>query len=326
MLKIGETSPGVTKGKQVANGHASQSPERSSFSGLFDAIELIHTMRGLRFKFGLGTYIPPEPRDTSNRVTFLRATVLTFLINFLLLDFIETITKLFPGVGTVQGGSIFYPSLPLPQRYVVSTIIHLMTGCALLAGFNFVYDLITIIAVGLCGSSPTSWPPAVDNPWIADSMHNVWAKRWHQFLRHTFLLLGGYPGKWLAGDLGLVLGTFIASGLFHELAIYSMGRGFDHTVTFFFALQGPILICERLWRRLTGRRVGGMPGRLWVYFVMFVGAQPMSMFFNDIRTLVNSLAADSWHKRGLGGSMIIPPFVSPAKLMIPIIVQALKRT
>jgi hypothetical protein len=59
-----------------------------------------------------------------------------------------------------------------------------------------------------------------------------------------------------------------------------LGRGLDHTVTLFFASQGPILIGERLWRQVTGRRVGGPIGRLWVYFVMFIAAQPMGLSFS----------------------------------------------
>jgi hypothetical protein len=120
----------------------------------------------------------------------------------------------------------------------------------------------------------------MDDPWHADSMHMLWARSWHQLLRNTFLVFGGYPGRWIGGDLGMLLGAFVASGLFHECSIYTLGRGLDHTVTLFFASQGPILIGERLWRQVTGRRVGGPIGRLWVYFVMFVGAQPMGLSFS----------------------------------------------
>lgn len=153
----------------------------------------------------------------------------------------------------------------------------MLTGSALLAGFGMVYDLVTLVAVGLVHSPPTAWPPIMDDPWSADSMHAFWARHWHQLLRQTFLVLGGYPGKILTGgsDIGMVFGAFVASGLFHECAMYSMARGFDAAVPMFFALQGPVLVGERVWRRVTGRRVSGWGGRLWVYFMMFVGAQPM---------------------------------------------------
>ena len=261
MLKIGETQ---LKGEPSALNNP-----------LYDAFEVAHTLRGLQWQFGQGVYIPKETRPLQ-RGPFLRAALLSFIQHFLLLDLLESAIKLFPGVGSPTGGTIFYPTLTPIQRYTVSTLIHAMTGTAIMVGFHMVYDLITSIAVGCFDSPPSSWPPVMDDPWRADSMHIFWAKRWHQMLRQTFLVLGGYPGKRIAGNLGTLFGTFIASGLFHECAMYSMGRGFDHTVLWFFALQGPILILERWQSRITGRRVGGWPGRLWVYSIMFVGGQPLS--------------------------------------------------
>ncbi|KAJ6455742.1 hypothetical protein C8R45DRAFT_1035543 [Mycena sanguinolenta] len=313
MLKVGEREPGQLKGKEAvkgpdaaSNGHA-EPPEtqepRFIPRWLYDSFELIHTMRGLRWKFAQGTYIPSPNRPLERRA-FLRATLISFVQNFLLLDFFESCLKMFPGVGVPSGGTIFYPNLSPIPRYIVSTTIHMLTGSALLAGFGMVYDLITLVAVGLLSSQPTSWPPVMDRPWHATSMHMLWAQSWHQLLRNTFLVFGGYPGRWLAGDVGMLLGTFLASGLFHECSMYTMGRGLDHTVTLFFAAQGPLLIGERLWRQVTGKRVGGTFGRLWVYLVMFVGAQPM---------------ISAWHFRGLGGGMVIPPVLSPVRIIIGIL-------
>ncbi|KAF8073735.1 hypothetical protein FPV67DRAFT_763048 [Lyophyllum atratum] len=309
MLKVGEMRLGETKGKETANGQAGAAPQRGlAFipTGLYDAVELMHTLRGLQWKFGQGAHVPKHTRPLE-RQAFLRATLLSFAQNFILLDLLESSLKLFPGVGTPMGGTMFYQNLQPFWRYIVATLIHMLTGSALLAGFGMVYDLITFIAVGCLDSSPTSWPPVMDDPWSADSMHTLWSKHWHQLLRQTFLVLGGYPGKWLAGDLGMLFGAFIASGLFHECAMYSMGRGFNHTVSLFFTMQGPILILERFWRKFTGRRVGGWPGRLWVYFILFIAAQPM---------------VDAWHRRGLGGGMVIPPFLSPVRLLLlPILLK-----
>ncbi|CAA7262938.1 unnamed protein product [Cyclocybe aegerita] len=226
MLKVGESRPGVLKGKAkllpngTANGHVPEESEQSSGHPLiapwfYDAMELSHTLRGLKWKFGQGMHIPKETRPLE-RDAFLRATLLSFIKNFLMLDFQESLIKLFPGVGSPLGGSMFYSSLSLPARFIVSTTVHTLTGSAILSGFSMVYDLVTLIAVFSFDSSPTSWPPIMDRPWLSDSMHIFWARDWHQLLRQTFLVFGGYPGKWLAGDLGMVFGTFVASGLFHE--------------------------------------------------------------------------------------------------------------
>lgn len=276
MLKIGESRPGVMKGKQSANHPIRHSGHPFIAPWLYDSLELMCTVRGLDWKFGQGIHIPKETKPL-DRLPFIRATTMSFVQNFLLLDLLESVIKLFPGVGSPVGGSMFYSNLPPVWRYTVSTLIHMITGTSLLVGFGMVYDLITLLAVLVLNSSPSSWPPILDHPWTADSMHVFWSKRWHQLFRHTFLILGGYPGKWIAGDLGLFFGTFIASGLYHEGSIYTMGRGFDLTVLIFFTLQAPVLIMERMWKRLTGRRVGGLMGRIWVYSILFIGAQPMSM-------------------------------------------------
>jgi hypothetical protein len=174
-----------------------------------------------------------------------------------------------------------------------------MTGCALIVGFKMVYDLITLFAVGICHSSPENWPPVMDDPWRADSLHRFWARDWHQLLRRTFFVYGGYPARQLfrffsglfaknngvnknvssstqtAEHFSVVLGTFIASGLWHECTMYAMGKGFSWTPILFFAAQTGLLAGERVWRKVTGRKVGGWLGRLWVYFVIFVLSQPM---------------------------------------------------
>lgn len=242
---------------------------------LEDALEFAFAFRGIGWDFGKGVYLPPPTRPLE-KGPFVRATLLSFVVNYVGLDFMESLLKQLPGVGSVRGGTIFYPWMePLP-RYLVSTLIHFSTGCALLCGFAMVYDLITLFAVLLLDHSPTAWPPVMDNPWIADSLHDFWAKRWHQLLRQTFLVLGGIPGRVLFGNIGLVFGTFLASGMFHECTIYALGRGWDGRVPLFFLLQGGAVIGERLWRRWTGRRVGGWFGTLWVYFDIVILGQPLS--------------------------------------------------
>ncbi len=331
MLKVGESQPGVKKGKDkntTTNGAAveiSESPRNAYIATwLYDAVDIIHTLRGLRWKFGQGMYIPTHKRPLE-RSAFLRATLISFIKNYLVLDLLESCIKLFPGVGTPMGGSIFYPELSIPTRYIVSTTIHIMTGSAILTGFCMVYDLITLIAVGLLDGSPLSWPPVVDDPWKSDSMHRFWAKDWHQLLRQTFIVFGGYPGKWLGGDVGMMLGTFLASGLFHECAMYSMGRGYDHSATIFFAMQGPVLFLERLWSKKTGRRVSGTFGRIWVFFIMFVCAQPMGMhLLLDFHYVADHPVVNGWHRRGLGGGKVIPPFISPARwIPLPLVKRLL---
>jgi len=307
ILKVGEVQPGVMAVSVVTEDTADPSRVHDAQPGLwflpqwlYDTLELALTLRGQGWAWGEGVHLPTYRRPLDRR-GFLRATLISFLKNYLLLDFLNTLVKMFLGVGTSQGGSIFYPDLPPLQRYAVSTTIDLLSGSAVIAGLNMSYDFVSIIGVAFLQSSPSSWPPLMGNPWRADSLHAFWSKHWHQLARQTFLVFGGYPGEWLLGNTGLVLGAFIASGLFHECTMYTMNRGFDHRGITFFVIQGPFLIGERLWRKVTGRRVSGWGGRLWVYFCLFVLAQPL---------------LDSWHMKGLGGAPIIPPHISPARLLL----------
>jgi len=314
MLKIDEVRPGVARKSDVkANGGAHAKPGRSGPvitvpTWLYDALEVTFSQRGLGWKFGVGVHVPREERSPE-RTSFLSATLISLVKNVLIFDLLESFIKQVPEVGTPYGGTIFKAQLPFFYRYALSTAIHVATGSCILACFEIFYDLFTIISVSLLGSSPSSWPPVIDHPWHSDSLHSFWSKRWHQILRETFFVFGGFPGKIIAGNVGMVFGTFIGSGLFHEFAAYTLGRGFDTLVPLFFALQAPLLLCEKGWHKYTGHHVGGLYGRLWVYFCMIILAQPLS---------------DSWHRRGLGGGPLYPPsFSLTRQLIIPFIRHSL---
>ena len=282
MLKVGEEEPGVPiKDSCHANEDAPlkgrrPSTQKSRLPGwLYDALEPVFTSRGIGWKFGAGLYIPKEHRPLQ-RSAFLRATMVSVLENFLIFDACESFIKLVPDVGSPQGGTIFRPELPFLQRYVLSTVIHIATGSYILSGFQLFYsDLPTLIGVGLLSHEPSSWPPVVDNPWQSDSLHVLWSKRWHQLLRETFFVYGGFVGGFLAGSLGTLFGTFFGSGLYHEATAYALGRGFDCRGIYFFVLQAPLLLLERMWVHITGHRVSGIYGRLWVYFCIIILGQPL---------------------------------------------------
>lgn len=209
VLKTGEVSPGIPKGKQVApnsNGNADSTITSSPSpfpAWLSDTVELAHTQRGQDWRFGRDAYVIKESRPLE-RSAFLRSTLKHTLICYLLLDLLANLIKLVPGVGSSYGGSIYLPTLPPIQRYLFGSLLHLTSGVALLAGFDYIYGTFTLVAVGIFQSEPNNWPPVLDEPWKAQSAHELWAKRWHQLLRHAFLVYGGYPGKWIAGRTGMV--------------------------------------------------------------------------------------------------------------------------
>jgi len=235
------------------------------------------------------------------RGAFLKSTFLMFIKNLMILDLLDSLVKLVPGVGSPEGGTIFLPQLPLFQRYAFSTIIHLCTGIGLIAGFYVFYHLCTLMSVGVLRQSPLSWPPVMDNPWAADSLNDFWAKRWHQLLRRMFIVFGGHPASYIAGPVGMVFGTFLASGMFHEFSTYTMGKGLDPSITLFFLWQALGVVGERTWWKATGYRVRGWFGLAWVYFSIMVVGQP---------------CVNAWHVGGLGGGLLIPPGLSPTRVLL----------
>lgn len=312
MLKAGETKPGVLSKSPPVLHCPNGSPDGDVSSvdcedsspytvpprnttlppWLYDSFEVALTIRGLGWQFGADLHVPRDPRP-SERSAFLCATAISTLKHFLTFDTIESLIKLVPEVGSPHGGTIFKPDLPMPQRYILSTAIHVATGTCLIAGFEMVHGCITLFALIVFSSSPERWPPLMDNPWISESLHIFWAKRWHQVLRQTFFIYGGFTGQWLAGDIGMLFGTFFGSGTFHECAAYLLGKGFSWLVVLFFVLQAPLLLLEKLWRRITGKRVGGIYGRVWVYFCIFVVAQPLGTYDKYSNACLLSLSVHS---------------------------------
>lgn len=289
-LKVGETKLPPIGGERDT--HAPSSPtakhraSKPSFlpPAVSDAFEVLFACRGYGWDFGRGVHVPHEYRPLE-RGPFLKATCKIFLKYFLLLDFLESCLKLSPKLSSPFGGSLFLPLPPL-QRYTISTTIHIATGMTLIAGFEMLYALTTLIGVGLFHQSPLLWPPFLDHPFSSDSLSDFWAKRWHQFLRRVFVVFGGYPASWLglrvskevAKVFGL-FGVFAASGLYHELSTYTLGRDFNKDPILFFVWQAFAVLGERIWYKVTGRKVQGWIGLTWVYFSIMILGQPCGEHF-----------------------------------------------
>lgn len=239
---------------------------KSSFlpTWLSDTLEAELTMRGYGWNFGKDVHVPVERRPLE-RKAFLWATLRVFVKKFLIADLFESCLKLLPGIGSTAGGSMFFTHYPRFRRYAASTGIQLLSGITLVNGLEVVNLACTLVGVGILGQSPKDWPYILDEPFESESLHELWSRRWHQCLRRVFIVLGGIPGEYLFGRNGLVFGTFLASGLFHEAGTYLMGRGLDYRVPLFFVLQAVGIWLEDWWRKATGWRVEGTSGTVWTY-------------------------------------------------------------
>lgn len=311
MLKMHEEKPGVPMNTKDG-AHHDIAPETSIWKTilppwLYDSLELIFTHRGIGWKFGATLQVPREHRSLE-RSAFLKGTLMSVFKHFLIIDACDTFIKLIPGVGSPGGGLMYRPELPIPERYILALAIVYCTGTFMISCFHMVYGVITLIVVGLFSGQPKAWPPIMDNPWESDSLHIFWAKHWHQLFREIFFVYGGFIGTSLGGKTGRALGTFVGSGLFHVLPVFVNGMGFKSNVFAFFMLQAPMMLAERLWAYLTGRRVSGIYGRVWAYLALGFSGQ---------------LLVNAWCIEGLWGVKMVDPNWSPVRcLLVPMLVQA----
>lgn len=268
-----------------------------------------------------------QTRTQTSRSTLIsESNSLAALANWCAGDFLVSSLAILPGLGVPSGRSIYYEQLPPIPRYLLTFMITIATSMVIETHMTSLYSILTLFAVGFLGHSPTLWPPLFDNPWISTSLHEFWGKRWHQLLRRHFLVAGGIPGEWIAGRMGLIVGTFLASGLFHEVAVYLVNRGVDYWIVFFFFIQVVGFVMERLFRKITGRRVGGPLGWLWV-FCFLIGTGHIFGTFSVLHFLchnpvLNIYIVDSWLSRGLL-SLIerrLPKTLSPwRRLVFPLL-------
>ncbi|CAK7345082.1 unnamed protein product [Dovyalis caffra] len=95
--------------------------------------------------------------------------------------------------------------------------------------------------------------PQFDEPYLASSLQDFWGKRWN--LMVTSILhptvynpIRSVSRRWIAkkwASLPAVIGTFLVSGLMHELIFYDIGRQKPKwEVTCFFLLHGFCLAIE----------------------------------------------------------------------------------
>ncbi|KAH7096723.1 membrane bound O-acyl transferase family-domain-containing protein [Auriculariales sp. MPI-PUGE-AT-0066] len=264
-----------------------------------DALDLLLSPRGYGWDFGTGTGLVSPFKVPIDRAQFIRTTFIRAVSSYFFFDFLASLVLLAPATSAGLGSTIFIEGVPPAQRYLLSTLFTLGTGVGASLCLSMLYDLLVLFSVCVLDQPFFEWPPLFDAPWLATSLHDFWARRWHQVFRSTFLHLGGYPLEWLGlGRAGRVVGAFLASGFAHDLGIWAIDREVHYQAMVFFTLQGLGVVAERVFLKLTGRKVGGWPGRVWAYIVILGAAQRM---------------IDLWHRSGVFGGTIWPSHISFAQ-------------
>lgn len=270
-------------------------PPAIRFKQLFtDAFDLTCNLRGTGWNWSQYLQVPKETRPTSSASAFVAASFFSLILHLVIFDALHySIQWLEPTtIGSAEGGSIFDATLPPLLRYSRSTIITFFGGMSVYSVIQAGYQLPTIIGVLVFRQDPSLWPPAFRSPWLATSLTDLWAKRWHQLFRDVFINVGGKPLFFFLGRVGGILGVFIVSGILHHFGLWGMGRGTDFLkVAGFFFMNGLGICLEHLWRYITGHRVSGWYGWAWT-MVWAIGWGHMLV--------------EAWAMRGLAGSAFLP--------------------
>jgi hypothetical protein len=240
-------------------------PMNSTPSTLMDALDLVTTLRGYGWDWSRGLYIPRETRPIG-RIGFVSYVILSAAAHAFICGILYRALRSFSpvGLGSLLGGSVFDETLPFLVRYLRSSLISIV-GC--FASYSFLqmgYDLLTLGGVLFLQQDPAQWPPAFDAPWRATSLAEFWGRRWHQWLRHIFLVQAGYPLSFIFGRVGLVIGAFLSSAVFHHIGVYSLNSTSElWRMLVGFGMMAPGILAERTFEQLTGRKVCGLAGWVW---------------------------------------------------------------
>lgn len=271
---------------------------------VWGSVDLSINLRGIGYEFGQGAGLKLPPSSMASPVVRTQKQFLTsklrfsIPVNYLISDFISTYCIRDPSIRALASGSLRLGDLPISKR--ASALGAFIFGVP--AFLSLLYDLIAVFAVTFVPAQTyDQWPPLFGAPWLSESLHEFWATRWHQVLRHTFLLTGGYPLSRLFGRSGLLIGAFASSGLFHSIMLLADGAvAFPWSTFHFFAIQALAIALEEWFRIFTGRRVGGFPGRVWVFGWLW---------------LVGRGVCETWIQAGIYDIRLIPAPMSVAELI-----------
>ena len=277
------------------------------FQILLDAIDLSVNLRGIGWSW---SRLPIPPTESRPSLTFFLRTLVSSLFHLVLLDVTHRLLQLF-GPNTIDspvGGSIFDPSLSPLHRYSFSTLITFTVGFMIYASMQVIYQLFSLFSIILLSHSSSQWPPLFDHPWLATSLSQFWARRWHQLFTHIFVSFGGNTLALFMGRIGRVLGAFFVSGLLHAFGLWGLGQGgeFIKVIGFFMFMAVGILL-EYSWKFFTGSRVDGFFGRVWT-FVWLLGW--------------GNILVDAWSTKGLIGSVFFPDGFRPSDYILSMLIKS----
>ena len=276
---------------------------RVSASTVFlDAFELLFNIRGIGWSWSS----KPFPRD-SNPPPSIALLTAKALLKLTVSDASQYIVQsVCPSAMSPKGGSIFDPSLAFVPRSALAAFCGFCGGLWVCTLVDTVFHVAAVIGRTVFRQPASSWPRAFNRPWMSTSIQEYWNFRWHQFLRHHFILYGARPGGILFGKPGAFMGGFAVSAILHHLGLWGAGNGTEFvTAGGFFLLMGVGAVMEVAFTRATGLRVGGRIGWLW------------TMVWT---TLCGTFMIDGWARHGVLATQFLPDGLRPGKGVVDAII------
>ena len=274
---------------------------------LLDALDLIFNLRGIGWSWSYKPFPSKSTRSTSIPVILAK-----LLIKTVVFDVCLYLVQYFrPTVDIPAGDTIFDPTLSMVPRFASAALYAVCGGAAVFASTDGLYHISTLVGRILLRQSACQWPPLFNRPWTSTSITDFWGRRWHQLFRHVFVAFGSRPGWALLGQPGALLGAFGVSGLTHDAAVWGLGRGTEvRAVGGFFLLMGVGAALEHGFKKVTGRRVGGLWG--WAWAMMWTISWGTQLF-------------DACARRGSMAVDFFPYGLRPGKLLVDAIISLSRR-
>ncbi|ORX36319.1 hypothetical protein BD324DRAFT_628280 [Kockovaella imperatae] len=189
----------------------------------------------------------------------------------------------------------------LAPVWLTETVTEAFIAIIAWQGLSWGYRMVAVVAIASGIYEVEAWEVDLfDQPWKADSILNMWGRRWHQIFRRSFLLASTVLLRLFhipVTSATLLVTSFFCSGMLHALGELSTDPApYTVPVFYFFLLSGVGGVFEALFRRVTGRRVRGFWGRIWMWTFLFITGKQ---------------ACWAWCDSGVGGSTFSPsmPFL-----------------
>ncbi|KAG0142806.1 hypothetical protein CROQUDRAFT_662063 [Cronartium quercuum f. sp. fusiforme G11] len=303
-------------------------PPNSTFPSFAERFKflvwLIFSPRGLRTAWSPPTSVVPVGTEMSMKKFVMSTSIKALLLQFLFTFFWAIGTSFAHNPSGVYG--YLTQELGVPQNLILkktapflicipfassAMLLIDMLGCM----FNLIEVLVYHLGPKVLPSSlaPGRWdstlyPPLFNEPWKADSLLKFWSQAWHAIFRQHILFCGSTPLSWLFRPFGKdvtriagLMGAMTFSGLFHEFVLATASKlDPNFSTTWVFAGSGIGMVAEIAFKKITGRQVGGLLGKVWFCGLLLILGRP---------------GMENWVERGLGRSGV-PPVAEWSKLRL----------